>query len=134
MALTGIIKEGATTVAATGGTDVTLSTLGIQGNTNTLIFSTDTSNLTRRVLKASVSLSNTNTGSPGGKTLQRNKLRVEFPKALAGTGGTSIDYIEVTVGTHPESTSAEVESRLEQVAQLLLPAKTLSFFYSGDLS
>lgn len=133
MSLSGTIKEGATTVAASGGTDVTLSTLGIQGGANTLIFSTDTLNTTRRIVKASVSLSNTNVDSPGGRTLQRNKLRLEFPKVLA-SGETSIDFIEVSTGIHPESTSAEVETRLEQTAQLMLPAKTLSFFFSGDLS
>lgn len=133
MALTGTIKEGATTVAASGGTDVTLSTLGIQGNTNTLIFSTDTSNTTRRIAKASVSLSNPNVNSPGGRTLQRNTLRLEFPKVLAD-GSTSIEFYEIRSGTHPESTSAEVETRMEQTAQFLLPAKTLGFFFSGDLS
>lgn len=133
MALIGIIKEGATTVAATGGTDVTLSTLGIQGGTNTLIFSTDASNTTRRICRATVSLSNPSPSSPGGRTLQRNTLRLEFPKVLADLT-TSIDYIEVRSGFHPESTSAEVETRLEQAAQLLLPAKTLSFWFSGDLT
>lgn len=133
MSLTGTIKEGATTVAASGGTDVTISTLGIQGGTNTLIFSTDTLNTTRRLIKASVSLSNTNADSPGGRTLQRNKLRFEFPKPLT-SGETSIDFIEISTGIHPESTSAEVETRLEQAVQFCLPAKTLSFFFSGDLS
>lgn len=133
MAIAGVIKEGATTVAASGGTDVTISTLGISAGTNTFIFSTDSSNTTRRLGKASVSLSNVNTASPGGRTLQRNKLRLEFPKPLAD-GSTSIDFIEVTTGTHPESTSAEVETRLEQMAQLLLPAKMSPFFFSGDLS
>lgn len=133
MAITGTIKEGATTVAASGGTDVTISTLGIQSGTNPFIFSTDTSNTTRRYGTANVSLSNTNASSPGGRTLQRNKLRVEFPKVLAN-GDVSIDYIEIRVGTHPESTSAEVESRLEQGAQLMLPAKMLAFYFSGDLT
>jgi hypothetical protein len=133
MALAGTIKEGATTVSASGGTDVTLSTLGIQGGSNTLIFSTDTANTTRRLATASVSLSGTNINSPGGRTLQRNKIRIEFPKVLA-SGDVSVDFIEISAGTHPESTSAEVETRMEQAAQLLLPAKTLSFFFSGDLT
>jgi hypothetical protein len=132
MAIAGTIKEGVTTVAASGGTDVTISTLGIQGGTNTFIFSTDTANTSRRLGKASVSLSAVNANSPGGRTLQRNKLRVEFPKVLAD-GSTSVDYFTIEAGTHPESTSADVETRMEQMAQLCLPAKMLSFFYSGDL-
>lgn len=127
------IKEGATTVAASGGTDVTTTTLGIQGGTNQLVFSTDTSNITRRLAKVSVSLSNINTASPGGRTLQRNKIRVEFPKVLAD-GSISVDYVEISAGTHPESTTAEVESRIEQVVQLALPAKSQAFWFSGDLS
>lgn len=133
MALAGAINEGATTVAASGGTAVTLSTLGIQGGGNTLIFSTDTANTTRRLCKASVSLSSINENSPGGRTLQRNKLRLEFPKVLAN-GDVTIDYFEISAGIHPESTSAEVETRMEQCAQMCIPAKTLSFFFSGDLS
>jgi hypothetical protein len=133
MAIIGTIKEGATTVAASGGTDVTISTLGIQSNTNTCIFSTDLVNTVRRLLKASVSLSNANPSSPGGRTLQRNTMRLEFPKTLAD-GSVSVDYFEVRSGIHPESTSAEVESRLEQTAQMLLPAKTLTFWFSGDLT
>lgn len=133
MPISGTIKEGATTVAASGGTDVTLSTLGIQGGTNPFIFSTDTANVTRRLGKASVSLSNVNANSPGGRTQQRNKLRIEFPKVLAD-GTTSNDWFEVSSGTHPESTSAEVEARMETVAQMCLPAKMLSFFFSGDLT
>jgi len=132
MAIVGTIKEGATTVAASGGTDVTISSLGIAGGSNTFIFSTDTANTSRRLGKMSVSLSNVNANSPGGRTQQRNKLRVEFPKVLAD-GSTSVDFIEISTATHPESTSADVETRLEQVAQLLLPAKMLSFYYSGDL-
>jgi hypothetical protein len=133
MALTGIIKEGATTIAASGGTDVTVSTLGIQGGTNTLIFSTDAVNTTRRLLTAKVSLSAANANSPGGRTLQRNTLKFVFPKVCAD-GTTSMDFFEVNTGTHPESTSAEVETRMEQVAQYLIASKSLPFFYSGDLS
>jgi hypothetical protein len=58
---------------------------------------------------------------------------LEFPKVLAD-GTTSIDFFEVLAGIHPESTSAEVETRLEQTVQMCLPAKSLSFWFSGDLS
>jgi hypothetical protein len=127
------IKEGATTVAASGGSDVTVSTLGNQGGTSTFIFSTDTSNITRRTLKASVSPSVLNVNSPGGRTLQRNTMRFEFPKVLAN-GDVTIDFIEVKTGTHPESTAAEVEVRQETVAQYLTPAVSGAFLFSGNLT
>jgi hypothetical protein len=133
MALAATIKEGATTVAASGGTDVTTSSLGNQGGVTTFIFSTDTSNTVRRTMKASVSQSSLNVNSPGGRTLQRNTLRFEFPKVLAD-GTTSVDFFEVKSGTHPETTSAELEVRQETVAQFMTPAISSSFFFSGNLT
>lgn len=132
MAIAGNILEGAATLAASGGTAVTLASLGIVNGVNTFNFSTDTSNITRRLLKASVSLSNINENSPGGRTLQRNKLRITFPKTLASTE-VSEDYFEITSGTHPESTSAEVETRMEQTGQFLIASTMLGFWFSGNL-
>jgi hypothetical protein len=133
MALAATIKEGATTVAASGGTDVTTSSLGNQGGVTTFIFSTDTSNTVRRTMKASVSQSSLNVNSPGGRTLQRNTLRFEFPKVLAD-GTTSVDFFEVKSGTHPETTAAELEVRQETVAQFMTPAVSSGFFFSGNLT
>ncbi len=127
------IKEGATTVSASGGTDVTTSSLGIQGNVNTFVFSTDTSNTTRRLLKASVSPSNLNANSPGGRTLQRTALKLTIPRVLAN-GDVVEEYYEVRAGTHPETTTANVEAGIEHVVQLALPAKSQAFWFSGDLS
>jgi NAD(P)H-dependent FMN reductase len=134
MAIASTIKEGATTVAASGGTDVTLVSMGIQGNTNTLYFSTDTNLATRRLAKFTYKPTASSSNSPGGYSLARNTVKVVFPKVLANEAGTSQDFIEVTVGSHPESTQAEVESRLEQVAQFIGAAAFMDFYKNGNLT
>jgi hypothetical protein len=134
MAIASTIKEGATTVAASGGTDVTLVSLGIQGNANTLYFSTDTSLATRRLAKFSYKAAVPNAGSVGGFTLARNSIKITHPKVLANEAGTSLDSVEIIVSSHVESTQAEVEARCEQAAQMLGTAAFMDFFKNGNLT
>jgi hypothetical protein len=134
MAIASTIKEGATAVAATGGTDMTLVSLGIQGNKNTLYSSTDTSLATRRLFEFSAKPTAPNVNSPGGYTLARETVKITFPLVLANDGGTSLDYIEITVATHPECTQAALETRLEIAAQCLATTNFLDFYKNQNLN
>jgi hypothetical protein len=40
----------------------------------------------------------------------------------------------VRSATHPESTTAEVETRMEHIAQMCLPASMQGFWFSGNLT
>lgn len=133
MALASTIKEGATTVAATGGTDVTLVSLGIQGNKNPLIFSTDTNLATRRLVEFSVKPTAVNPSSPGGMTLARNTINLKSPKVLA-SGAKAINTAKVEISYHPETTQAEVEVLCETIAQLTGTSAFMSFQKDQNLS
>lgn len=133
MAIASTIKEGATTVAASGGTDVTLAGLGAQGNKNTFTFSTDSANLTRRLLEASVKPYAVSSTAPGGYTQQRAKLLLKAPKVLAN-GARTINTCSVEIAYDPETTNAEIEAMLETIAQCTGTAAFLSFFTTLNLS
>lgn len=133
MAIASTIKEGATTVAATGGTDVTLVSLGIQGNTNTLAFSTDTNLATRRLVTFSVKPTAPNANSPGGQTMARNSINVKTPKTLA-SAERAINSVDITVSYHPETTQAEVEQMCETAAQMLGTSAFMAFQKDQNLN
>lgn len=133
MALATTIKEGATTVAASGGTDVTLVSLGIQGNKNPLIFSTDTNLATRRLVEFSVKPTAVNTSSPGGMTLARNSINFKSPKTLA-SGEKAINTAKVEISYHPETTQAEVEQLCETLAQFIGASAFMAFHKDQNLT
>lgn len=133
MAIASVIKEGATTVAATGGTDVTLVSLGIQGNKNTLTFSTDTNLSTRRTVDFSVKPTAASASSPGGYSLARNSITLRSPKTLADLSK-AINTVKIEVSYHPETTQAEVEVLCETAAQMLGTSAFMAFQKDQNLN
>jgi hypothetical protein len=133
MALASTIKEGATTVAASGGTDTVLSSLGIQGNKNTLIFSTDTANLTRRLLEASVKPYAVDDSKPGGFTQQRSKTVLKQPKVLAN-GKRTLNTATYELSVDPETTAAEIEQMQETMGQIVGSAAFLALYTTQNLN
>jgi hypothetical protein len=133
MAIASTIKEGATAVAATGGTDVTLSSLGIQDNKNTLIFSTDTAMVTRRLVEFSVKPYQPSSTAPGGYTQNRETILFKQPKVLAN-GERTINTLKIELSTDPETTDAEVEQMCETGAQMLGTSAFLPFFKTQNLT
>jgi hypothetical protein len=133
MAIASTIKEGATAVAATGGTDVTLVSLGIQGNKNPLIFSTDTANATRRTIEFSIKPYAVDDSKPGGFTQQRNKILLKQPKVLANLNRT-VNTASFDFAVDPETTAAEIEAMVECMAQVIGSAAFLAFFTTQNLS
>lgn len=133
MALASTIKEGATSVAATGGTDVTLVSLGVQGNKNTLTFSTDTSNLTRRIAEFSVKPYAASASAINGYTQQRAKLLLKQPKVLA-SGLRTVNTVSVEVSYDVETTDAEIEQMLETAAQCVGTSAFFGFYKTLSLA
>lgn len=127
------IKEGATTVAATGGTDVTLTSLGAQGNKNTFIFSTDSANITRRLLELTVKPYSVDASKPGGYTQQRATALFKQPKVLAN-GNKTMNTVKVEVSYDPETTDAEIEALVECAAQATGTANFLPFYKTLNLT
>jgi len=133
MAIASVIKEGATTVAASGGTDVTLVSLGIQGNKNPLIFSTDTNLATRRLAEFSVKQPAVSTSAPGGYTQARNTILVKFPKTLSN-GSITVNTAKMELAYDPQTTQAEVETYCETIAQMSGTAAFMSFQKDQNLN
>lgn len=133
MAIAGAIKEGATTVAASGGTDVTLAGLGAQNGKNVYLFSTDTSLNTARQAEFGSTMSRANSSSPGGFTQSRRILTYRAPK-IKLDGTRVINKIEVTAGFDIETTAAEIETAMEQVGQMVGSAAFLPFWRDGNLN
>lgn len=133
MAIASIIKEGATTVAASGGTDVTLVSLGIQGNKNTLNFSTDTNLATRRLVEFSVKAPAANDAAIGGYNQARNTILLKSPKVLSNLAIT-VNTVKIEVSYDPQTTQAEVEQLCETAAQMLGTAAFMSFEKDQNLN
>jgi len=133
VAIASIIKEGATAVAATGGTDVTLQSLGIQGNKNTLTFSTDVSNITRRQIEFSVKPYSVSESAPGGYTQQRCTVLMKTPKVLANLNRT-VNTAKFELSYDPETTNAEIEAMLEAIGQTIATSAFLGFYTTLNLS
>jgi len=134
MAISGsTILEGAATVAASGGTAVTLTSLGAQNGKNVFIFSTDASALTARTLTLGATLSRPNPSSPGGYTQSRRTGAFAFPKVRAdGTRG--ISTFKWECGFDIELTDAEIEAMCETSGQSIAAALFLPFYKTGNLS
>lgn len=133
MALASAIKEGATAVAATGGTDVTLVSLGIQGNKNPMIFSTDTANATRRTIDFSVKPYAVDESKPGGFTQQRVKVLLKVPKVLAN-GNRTVNTATFETAVDPETTAAEIEAIQETMAQVVGTSAFLALYTTQNLT
>jgi len=132
VAIASIIKEGATTVAASGGTDVTLSSLGVQNGRNTLIFSTDVGALAQRIAEFNAKLPTPNAASLGGYSQARREVLLKFPKVRADLVRT-VNTLRITGGFDIETTDAEIESYCEQGAQMLGTAAFLPYWKTGSL-
>lgn len=132
MALASTIKEGATTVAATGGTDVTLVSLGIRGNVNPMSFSTDANLATRRSIEFGIKPVSVSPSSPGQMTLARNTVKFRQPKTLVSLEK-AINGFNVEVFYHPETTQAEVEQIMETLAQVTGGVNFMSFYKDQSL-
>lgn len=133
MAIASTIKEGATTVAASGGTDVTLVSLGIQGNKNTLAFSTDTNLATRRLVEFSVKAPAPSDTAPGGYTQARNTIVLYQPKTLSNAAITK-NSIKVETSYDPQTTQAEVEQMCETIGQMVATSAFMAFQKDQNLN
>jgi hypothetical protein len=132
MAIASTILEGAATVAASGGTNVTLSSLGVQNGRNTLIFSTDVGALAQRVAEFNAKLAAPNASSLGGYSQSRREVLLKFPKVRADLLRT-VNTLRITGGFDIETTDAEIESYCEQAAQMLATANFLPYWKTGSL-
>lgn len=124
------IDTGAT-LGVSGGTPITLGSLGTSGGT-TVSPTVDVDYATRRTFKFTATDPTPNTGSPDGYTKVRKAIVCKFPLTLA-SGEVTIDTFRIEHAHSIEADSTEIVSRLKLVAQLLFDNDFNSFHTIGSL-
>lgn len=127
-----VLKAGATSLAVTGGSDITFGPDG-QAVANGLHVSVaaDTDFRTRRNITFKNKVPTLQ--SDGTYTKAKRSATYVRPKLLA-SGKTSFDLVRIEVESHPESTVAENLDFTMVGAQLLSDADFAAFWASGNLS
>jgi hypothetical protein len=133
MSIETAIKTGATAVAASGGDDTNLVSLGIQGNKHTLYLEGATSLLERTYFEFSVKNPQPSPSAPGGSTQARATLLIKSPLTLANDNRT-VNTVKIEVAYDPETTSADVEELMETAAQLAAASDFLPFWKGLNLT
>jgi hypothetical protein len=128
------IKDGATAITMTGGTDITLVSSGapFAGVVEAYV-SNDTSMKTRRTVKFTSKAPKANPKSLGGYTQAYRKVEVLFPRTLE-TGEITYDAVLITHRSDISATDAEITNQLMIGAQILGDADFASFFKALNLN
>lgn len=133
MSLEATIKTGATAIAATGGDDQALVSLGIVNNTNPLMFDGDADQRTRRTATFSVKPAKVSTSAPNGYTQIRNTVVIRFPRILAN-GNLTVDTFRGELSRDVETTAAQTEEMLESSSQMIGTSAFLPFWADSNLT
>lgn len=130
-----VLKDNATAIAPTGGSDITIASLGLSNAILNTYVSNDTSMLTRRTLSFSSKDPKVNAGSPGGYTQARRKITLVSPRSI--TVGTSTvltqDKVTIEIATDVSATNAQINNLRYLAAQVLGYANFDNFFQAGAL-
>jgi hypothetical protein len=133
MSVEATIKTGATTVAASGGDDQVLESLGISGGKNLVRFVGDDNIITRRTLEFSTTTPKISPSAPNGYTQQRASVFMRFPLSL-DNGNTTVNTVSITLAVDPETTSSEIEEYCETAAQVLAQSDFAEFWAQLSLA
>lgn len=135
MTLAATIKDGATALNPTGGSDILLSPLGINNGVSSTYVSNDTSMLTRRSIDFSAKDPKVNAASPGGMTQARRKVVLYLPRVLTVGSTTVVTQEKVTIEANFDisATTAQVNNMRYLAAQLLSDTEFDSFWQAGSL-
>jgi len=125
-----------TSIAATGGTALAFTGLGIQNNSVKAVVTTDTDLRTRRSILAKVKEARPNPNSIGGYTMQRNSIKISVPKLKTLPSGAQVvanNYVMVEVGYDVETTPTEKQLLLDLGAQSCFDADLAPTLKDGSL-
>lgn len=136
MSLQATIKSGATAIAPTGGTDITLSAMGIQNGIASTFVSQDTSMLTRRSIDFSSKDPKANAASPGGMTQARRKVVLHCPRTITAGASQVItqDKVTIELSFDVNATLAQVNDLRYLAAQLVADGDFDNFYQAGSLA
>lgn len=127
------ISDGATSIAPTGGTTITLASLGINGDISSVYVSTDTSIKTRRTIDFSKKNAKVNASSKGGFTQPRSKAKMNFPRTLAD-GSVTYDTVTIELARDISATDADVANYMKIAAQVCFDSDFDAFWKAQSLA
>lgn len=136
MSITGAsFKDASTAITPTGGTDITLASLGLSNAVLNTYVSNDNSMLTRRTVSFSAKGPKANAGSPGGYTQARRKVVLTSPRTIT-VGSNQVltnDRVTIELAFDINATSAQINNLRYLAAQLLGNANFDGFYQAGAL-
>jgi hypothetical protein len=126
------LKEGATAIAVTGGTNVVFTPDGEEVKNGVHV--QDAAEFDVRIRRSMTMVNKKAALQPDGDfSKSRRKVTKIFPKVLA-SGKTVYPLVRYEIESHPEQTEAEVDDMLFISAQIPRSADLLPFFKTGNLS
>lgn len=115
------------TVAASGGTALPLTSVGGSENKNRLVVDEDTDLRTQRSIDFSVRRPHVQGTAPNGYTQARSICAFKVPLSLAN-GNTTVNTVAITMSTDVETTVAEKAELRSLAAQLLIDVELDAFW------
>jgi hypothetical protein len=133
MSLSNAIVKTGSTIATTGGSDLTFTPFGVSGNTAKIGVPADTDFRLRRMIDFKVNQPLLNPTSPNGYTQAKASALFTKPKLLAN-GKYTKNTIQISIFYDPETTDAEKTELLDVAAQMCFDADFTDFFKSLSLA
>lgn len=124
-------QEGPTSITATGGTARNLVSLGDNADSHILYFGTG-GYLARTLVEFSKSTPQPSSTSPDGYTQARRSVVMKVPLTLAN-GLTTICTFRGQLSVSVESTDAEINAMIRNVAQFLGDSEAAGFWTAGQM-
>lgn len=119
MSLNGaIVKTGATAIAPTGGTDLTMVTSRVDAQKVIAQVAADTDFRTKRSFEFTAKGPTAQASAPNGYTQVRNIAKIKVPRVLAN-GKITVDTLDIALSTDVETSSANRKDLRYIGAQLL---------------
>jgi hypothetical protein len=129
-----VIKTAPTSIATTGGTDLTYASLGNSApGVLELYVPADTDFRIRRSLTVSIKSPKLSVNAPNGYTQQRVKMLYRKPKLLAN-GKYTVQTCTVEVAYDIEASQADIQDLIDTGAQLCFDADFTPSFKAASLS
>jgi len=126
------INDGATSVAATGGTVVTLKSLGDSLLKHAVHYGGGNP-LDRKTITFSKVENQVNPGAPGGYTQGRRAFVLKHPKVLANEART-VNTFRGELAVDVETTNTEILNMIRTAGQLMADAELEDFWVDETLS
>jgi len=127
-----VLKQNATSIDVTGGTDLTFASLGSPGDKNTIYAVDDPDVRTRRDVICSSNIARVKADAPNGYTQSRRSVFIKVPLTL-DNGKVTVNTFKGELSTDVETTDAEKLEIRQLAAQVMIDSDFIEFWDNGAL-